>query len=134
MAQSESYHQPPNGGSRDGKPRVLLIVDDDPRLCRMLSRRLESSFDELHTANTPADTERKLQKESVTYLICDFNLGEGSPQGTDLIAKWRSQYPSTERAVLFASTYLDDKIKPVGVDALIYKTTDFKQLMEALNS
>ena len=134
MAQSESHHQPPDGDSLDGKLRVLLIVDDDPRICRMLSRRLESSFDGFHTAGTPADAERKLKEESITHLICDFNLGEEAPNGTDLIAKWRSQYPSIERAVLFTSAPLNDKIKPAGVDALIHKTTDFNQLMEALNS
>ena len=134
MAQSESYHQPPNGDSRDEKPRVLLIVDDDPRICRMLSRRLESSFDGFHTAGTPADAEFKLKEESITHLICDFNLGEEAPKGTELIVKWRSLYPSIERAVLFASTHLDDKVKPAGVDTLIHKTTDFNQLMEALNS
>ena len=134
MAQSKSHHQPLDSDSRDRKPRMLLIVDDDPRICRMLSRRLESSFDGFHTAGTPADAEFKLKEESITHLICDFNLGEEAPKGTDLIAKWRSQYPSIERAVLFTSAHLNDKIKPAGTDVLIHKTTDFNQLMEALNS
>ena len=134
MNQSESRRQPRGGDSQDRKPRVLLIVDDDPRICRMITRRLESSFDGLHTANTPADAEHKLEKETITHVICDFHLGEGAPKGTDLIAKWRSQYPSIERVVLFTSTYLDDKVKPAGEDAIIHKTTDFNQLMEALDS
>jgi DNA-binding NarL/FixJ family response regulator len=98
----------------------------------MLSRRLESSFDALHTANTPAEAERTLRKETVTHLICDFNLGEGAPQGTELIAGWRSRYPSIERAVLFTSACLDSKTTPAGLDAIIHKTTDFNELMEAL--
>ena len=124
--QAWGCHQP------RGKPRRLLIVDDDPRLCRILSRRLESSFDALHAASTLKEANRRLNTEAITHLICDHHLGEGVPKGTDLVARWRQKHRSIERAVLFTDEQPYDITAPTGLDAIVYKTTDFYALMNAL--
>ena len=77
--------------------RILLVVDDDPLICRMLSRRLSSSFEALRTACTKKEAEAWLGKEEISHLICDYNLGDGIPRGTELVASWRKS-PSACRA------------------------------------
>ena len=117
---------------KEVKSRHLLVVDDDPRLCRMVSRRLESSFNTLHTASTLKEANRWLDKEEITHLICDHNLGEGVPNGTELVARWRREHSSIKRAVLFTGEHLDEAVELTGLDAVVYKTTEFYELMKAL--
>ena len=112
--------------------RILLVVDDDPLICRMLSRRLSSSFEALRTACTKKEAETWLGKEEISHLIYDYNLGDGVPRGAELVATWRGKYPSIERAVLFTSACLDKAVGTSGIDAVIYKTTDFNELMKSL--
>ena len=119
------------GDSVQGK--ILLVVDDDPRICRMVTRRLLGRFEALHTACTEADAEQYLMRERVSHLVCDNELGGGASGGTALFARWRSRYPSIERAVLFTgSTVVDEAASASGIDAVVYKTTDFDILMRAL--
>ena len=114
------------------KLRRLLIVDDDARLCRALSRRLESSFSALHTASTLEDADRWLTDERITHLICGQNLGEQVPKGTELVARWRREHPSIKRVVLFTGDHMNDAVDRTGLDAIICKTTDFGVLTTAL--
>ena len=114
------------------RPRRLLIVDDDSRLCRMLIRRLISRFDTLYAASTLEEANRRLDLEEITHLICDHHLGDGAPKGTELVARWRREHSSIERAVLFTDEHLYEVAAPAGLDAIVYKTTDFYELVAAL--
>ena len=117
---------------KEGKPRRLLIVDDDPRLCRILARRLTSSFDALRTASSPKEAKRWLDTEEITHLIFDHNLGEGVPKGSELVPRWRREHGSIERAMLFTGELPDEAIETAGLDAIVLKTTDLYELMAAL--
>ena len=120
---------PADGSKREG---ILLIVDDDPMICRMLCRRLLSSFEELHTACTREAAEQKLAAEPITHLVCDNDLGQGALKGSQLVEKWRRKYPSIERAVLFSGDTDVNSGKASGIDAVIYKTMDFGELVKSL--
>ena len=116
-----------------GEGKILLVVDDDPRICRMVTRRLLCRFEALLTACTAAEAEQTLMRERVSHLVCDNDLGGGAPRGTALIAGWRSRYPSIERAVLFTGGIgPDEAASASGIDAVVYKTTDFDILTRAL--
>ncbi|MBN2530485.1 MAG: response regulator [Deltaproteobacteria bacterium] len=112
---------------------ILLIVDDNPLICRMLSRRLLSSFDALHTACTKEEAEQHLSKTPVSHLVCDKDLGESAQNGIALVARWRTEYPSIERAVLFTGDESTGSATLFpGIDAVVYKTTNFNQLIKSL--
>ena len=113
-------------------PRRLLIVDDDPRLCRALSRSLACSVDTLRAASTPEEAHHWLAKEAITHLICDHNLGDGVPKGEALVEKWRREHRSIERAVLYTGAHLDKSNKPSCIDAIVFKTASIDDLMQSL--
>ena len=118
-----------DGSKQEG---ILLIVDNDPMVCRMLCRRLLSSFEELHTACTRETAEQKLAAEPITHLVCDNDLGLGVLKGSELVERWRKEYPSIERAVLFSGDMDVAAHKASGIDAVIYKTMDFDELAKSL--
>ena len=113
---------------------ILLIVDDNPRICRILTRRLAGSFDGLHAVCTKEEAEQKLKREPVSHLICDNDLGENTQKGSALIPEWKKQYASIKRAVLFTGDILiDDAARSFAIDAVVCKTMNFDQLMKSLD-
>ena len=108
---------------------TLLIVDDEPRICKHLARLLEKSFYSVHTAVSQSEAELILGEERVTHLICDYNLGDDSPSGTELISEWRGRFPSIDLAVLFtASAEFQIKMLP-GIDRVFFKPRDIPELI-----
>jgi CheY-like chemotaxis protein len=108
---------------------TLLVVDDEPRICKHIARMLEKSFDSVHTATSQREAEQVLGEARVTHLICDYNLGDDSPSGTELISEWRGRFPSIGLAVLFtASAESQISILP-GVDKVFFKPTDIPEMI-----
>ena len=112
-----------NGG------RVLLIVDDEIEICRLLERSLARDFDQVHTAGSAADANAILEQHAVTHVVCDLYLGRGEPLGDELIRTWKQSWRTIQYAALFTgSTYEKDHtyervdhifMKPRGFDDLI---------------
>jgi DNA-binding NtrC family response regulator len=109
--------------------RVLLIVDDEEDIYKLLKRSLGSEFDQVHVAGCAADAESILGSHTVTHLICDLYLGGSDPLGDVLIRRWKQRWPTIQYAALFTgSTYEKDHsyekvdhifMKPRGYDDLI---------------
>jgi CheY-like chemotaxis protein len=113
---------------------ILLIVDDDPQVRRMLIRVLKHCFDMVITAAIPADADRILRKNRVSHIIADYDLGSQYPRGTTLITDWRQQYPLIRRVLLISGSQLLATELPPEVDVYLAKPVDPKILMEALKS
>ncbi len=111
---------------------TLLIVDDEELICRGLLRQFRGRFDRVYTATHPCDAERILAEVPVTDLICDYNLGETVPYGTDLLIKWRRDYPQIRRAVIFSGADLSRVSMEKSVDAAISKSAPPEDLVAAL--
>ncbi len=119
-----------DGRKRD--KRVLLVVDDEPLVGRMIRRVLASDFDWILTATDPEEASASLEEACVTHLVCDCYLGPGLARGCDLVADWRRDNPSIRRAVVFATTDLSGSPRPEGVDAVLRKSADAGQIRKAL--
>jgi DNA-binding NarL/FixJ family response regulator len=84
------------------------------------------------TRQQAEDTLRNLETSGVV-LLCGQRLAEGDPPGTELIRRWRTEYPHIERAVL-ATASLDVPAWPIGVDAVLDKTAGPEALLEAVDN
>lgn len=110
---------------------VLLVVDDEPMIVRLIIRSFKNDFDEILYASTPDEAEQLLLNNHVTHFVCDNNLGPGHPAGNELINRWHSMFPELKKVVLF--TGMDITTVPLedGID-VISKTSDPQILLDYL--
>ena len=115
-------------------PRVLLVVDEEAQVCRLMRRCLGEYFDEIHTAAEPVSACRILEKKRVTHLLCELHLG-GAMSGAELIQFARWEFPSIERAVIFtAGDLLEARARITGpeINAVMSKTGGIDAIVAAL--
>jgi len=111
---------------------TLLVVDDEELICRVLLRDFKNRFDKVLFATRLEEAERILESGEVTDLVCDYNLGEAVPRGTELLEKWRKAYPQIERAVIYTGTDTT-KIAPAEwIDSTVSKDLPLRCLLNAL--
>jgi CheY-like chemotaxis protein len=123
--------EPPRASTQKSE-EILLVVDDDPQVRRMLVRFLSRDFSKVLAAATPMEAEQLLITHKVTHLISDYDLGAEHRRGTELVAMWRQRYRSIERALLLTGCSLVDIELPPAVDAYFLKGVDPKHLLKAL--
>jgi len=96
------------------KPAVL-VVDDEPDLCELLSITLERMDLSPRTANTMAAAQRMLKGERFDLCLTDMKLPDGD--GLDLV-KWIQQNsPSVPVAVITAHGNMETAVRALKVGA-----------------
>ncbi len=96
------------------KPAVL-VVDDEPDLCELLSITLERMDLSPRTADSVAAAQRMLKTERFDLCLTDMQLPDGD--GFDLV-KWMQQYsPSVPVAVITAHGNMETAVRALKVGA-----------------
>jgi two-component system response regulator PilR (NtrC family) len=96
------------------KPSVL-IVDDEPDLCELLSITLQRMDLNPRTANCVADAQRLLKTEQLDLCLTDMQLPDGD--GLDLV-KWMQQYsPNVPVAVITAHGNMETAVRALKLGA-----------------
>lgn len=96
------------------KPAVL-IVDDEPDLCELLSITLQRMDLSARTANDVAEAQRMLKAEQFDLCLTDMQLPDGD--GLDLV-KWMQQYtPSVPVAVITAHGNMETAVRALKLGA-----------------
>jgi len=112
-----------NGSAMADGRNVLLIVDDESSVCRVVRRVLKGRFDEIVAAETPADAKTVLSSREVTHVICDHMLGPGCPRGLELASGWKAAFPSVRKIIVLTGADLASLGVPAGIDFVLPKTT-----------
>lgn len=97
---------------------ILLVLDDEPSIARLIIRSLRAEFSQILYAETPHEAEVLLKNNSVTHLVCDSNLGVNHPTGAELISDWYNKFLTIQKAVLFTGMDVDSVPKAPGVKVL----------------
>ena len=108
----------------DAGKRILLVIDDESAVCRVMRRLLGRRFDEIVTAETPADAEVVLASRPVTHVLCDHCLGPGRPQGLDLAKGWKAAHPTIRKIIILTGADIERLTAPPGIDLVLPKTTE----------
>lgn len=91
--------------------RVLLVLDDDPQVCRVMERCLKDRFEEIFTETNPIRAHAVLETQRVTHILADLRLG-GEADGAAFVTFWKREFSHIERAVIFTA----GDVHNVGVD------------------
>src|SRR3984893_488515 len=96
------------------KPAVL-VVDDEPDICELLTITLQRMELNPRTANNLAAAQRLLKTEPFDLCLTDMQLPDGD--GLDLV-KWIQQYtPSVPVAVITAHGNMETAVRALKVGA-----------------
>ena len=113
------------------KRHVLLVVDDEPQVCRLMERQLGEYFDEIITETNPNKVSEILGHRGVTHVLSDFNL-HSTADGVHFVTGWKREFPCIERAVIFTALDLCDLEIPEEVAAVVSKDDGVEPVIDAL--
>ena len=77
----------------------LLVADSYAPIHRLFQRCFKYQFDEVLAAENEQDAEQMIQSKDISHIVISGTIAESAPTA-ELIARWRSQYPSIERVIL----------------------------------
>jgi len=113
--------------------RNILIVDDDPRICRLLQRYLEQEGYGTETASSAEKMRKKLAKVKVDLVLLDIRLPD--EDGFTLLKELRSL---PHLAVIMVTGRSDpfDKVLglELGADDYVTKPFDERELLARVRS
>src|ERR1700692_2440713 len=105
----------PSRYNRDMPKPAVLVVDDEPNLCELLSITLRRMNLEPRTANSVAETQRLLKSEHLDLCLTDMKLPDGD--GLELV-KWIQQSsPSVPVAVITAHGNMETAVRALKLGA-----------------
>ena len=94
---------------------TVLVVDDEPDLCELLSITLQRMDLSPRTANTVSAAQRLLKSERFDLCLTDMQLPDGD--GLELV-KWMQQYtPSVPVAVITAHGNMETAVRALKLGA-----------------
>lgn len=114
--------------------RRLLVLDDEKEIGRLFERYFRSRFDEVHVCQTVADALAVLQSTQITHVVVDHYLGPDEPLGSDVLTRWREQFPHIRYAALFTGSQVSGPTSLPGVDDVFYKPTGFQDLVHKVQA
>lgn len=83
----------------------ILIIDDDPDMCLLLTKFLTKKGYAIQTAQSGHKGLAKLKEEKYDVVFCDYRLGD--MDGKEVLREIKTQYPET--VVLIMTGYSDIK-------------------------
>jgi DNA-binding response OmpR family regulator len=111
----------------------ILIVDDDPRLCRTLARYLKHEGYSTHTATSGAEMRQRLAVEMPDLVILDLILPD--EDGFSLARELRATY-DLPIVILTGKADTIDKVVglEIGADDYVTKPFDERELLARIRS
>ena len=106
--------------------KKVLIVDDEPDICILLSRKLQrKGFDAAYAMSLHEGFE-KFEDTKPGFLILDHNLPDGL--GLDNLDRFRATNPEVKIIVISAMGHLRDRASEAGADMFMSKPLTFKDI------
>ncbi|RME49909.1 MAG: DNA-binding response regulator [Caldilineae bacterium] len=99
-------------------PATILVIDDEPNLCRTLALILKKAGYEVRTASNGAEIYRQLEKGEWDLIFLDLQMPDVS--GMELLPQIRKAYPETPVLILTAHATLESAMEAVRQGARDY--------------
>lgn len=114
--------------------RSVLIVDDEPSICKAVQRTLTRHQLTVYKANGGSEALELLQKTRVDCIISDQRMP--GMKGTEFLSIVRKQFPDVKRIMLSGQSDLqdmEDAINLAGVKQFISKPWNDQHLVDSVN-
>ncbi|MET3317701.1 UNVERIFIED_ORG: two-component system response regulator AtoC [Peribacillus simplex] len=127
------------------KPHVL-VIDDEPAICKALSFALEDDY-QVVTTTDPDEGLRHIEQISVDIVLLDLRIG--SISGLDILQKIKHRSPNVTVIMMTAYSSIDTSIeaikngayyyieKPINIEELsllLMRAAEFKQMSNQLET
>lgn len=104
---------------------ILLVVDDEQDLCRMLADHFEEHFDaEVFTASTPGEALQLLEQLRPDGMLLDVNL-RSRTNGFDILGRVAGISPATKVIMVTSVNDFESVEKAMQLGAVDYITKPF---------
>jgi DNA-binding response OmpR family regulator len=112
----------------------ILVVDDEPRICRLLDHYLTQEQYKVHTASNGEDMRRLLGEEHIDLVILDLMLPH--EDGFSLAREVLRAYSDVAIIILTGKTESIDKVVglELGADDYMTKPFHFRELLARVRS
>ncbi len=108
----------------DDESRRILVVDDDPEMCRLLSEVLREEGFSVHTTAESLEASKILAKEEFDVLITDLKMK--GLKGLDLLEEAKKVAPLTPVIIITAFGTIQSAIQAMKMGAYDYVTKPFQ--------
>jgi DNA-binding response OmpR family regulator len=103
--------------------KTLLIVDDEPKICRLLSGFFSSRGFTAATAQSGREALSRLEESVPDYLLLDIAMPDMS--GLELLREAKTRYPDLKVVMVTALDDEETKAEALRAGALDYVTKPF---------
>jgi DNA-binding response OmpR family regulator len=110
----------------------ILIVDDEPEVCILLSHFFRTKNQQTHTAANIQEGLKKFEEFTPDILILDHNLPDG--HGIDHIANFKKLNPSARIVLISAMPNLRERAIESGASLFLEKPISFGTLKKLLEN
>jgi DNA-binding response OmpR family regulator len=101
------------------KATSILVVEDDPLICKLLVAVLASQSDSVEVTNTFADATEAIERSARALIILDLGLPDGD--GLDLLRYLRDELQRADPVLVLTAFRQEDK----AVEAFNRGANDF---------
>lgn len=100
--------------------KKILVVDDDPSICLLLSKFLKKNGYEVESVQTGAESIELLKKKKFDLILCDFKLPD--EDGIDLLTKFKDIRSSVIVIIITGYSHVKIAVKAIKLGAFDYVT------------
>lgn len=111
----------------------ILVVDDEPQICELLSIYLRRQGYEVFTAGTSAATLAIVKDKPVDLVVLDIGLAQ--EDGLKLLAQLKAEYPQVRVVMLTGMGFVEDLLQEAqqkGADGYVSKVLPLDELLLAI--
>lgn len=111
----------------------ILIIDDEDKLRKLLSRLIKLESFVVHEAEDLKAAKKVLERESVDVILCDVKLPDGN--GVNFVTEVKTNFPFVEIILLTAFGNITDGVQAMknGAFDYIIKGDDNEKIIPLLN-